>query len=74
MESLDRFNLAGLALICLKNDAERDLRELISTAAGCGREAAWRKVTASPGICGQSAPAGIGKVQPGASWSVFFGD
>ena len=37
MESFDRFQLAGLALICLKNetkaDAERDLRDLI-TAAG----------------------------------------
>ena len=36
MEGFDRFQLAGLALICLKNetkaDAERDLRELISTA------------------------------------------
>ena len=36
MESFDRFQLAGLALICLKNetkaDAERDLRELISAA------------------------------------------
>ena len=36
MESFDRFQLAGLALVCLKNetksDAERDLRELISTA------------------------------------------
>ena len=37
MESFDRFQLAGLALICLKNetkvDAERDLRELISLAS-----------------------------------------
>ena len=36
MESFDRFQLAGLALICLKNetkaDAERDLRDLISAA------------------------------------------
>ncbi len=36
IEGFDRFQLAGLALICLKNetkaDAERDLRELISTA------------------------------------------
>ena len=36
MENFDRFQLAGLALICLKNeskdDAERDLRELISAA------------------------------------------
>ena len=36
MESFDRCQLAGLALICLKNetkaDAERDLRNLISAA------------------------------------------
>ena len=36
IEGFDRFQLAGLALICLKNetkaDAERDLRELISAA------------------------------------------
>lgn len=36
MENFDRFQLAGLALICLKNDtkagAERDLRDLISAA------------------------------------------
>ena len=36
IEGFDRFQLAGLALICLKNDtkadAERDLRELISSA------------------------------------------
>lgn len=36
MESIDRFQLAGLAVICLKYetkaDAERDLRDLISTA------------------------------------------
>ncbi len=35
IESFDRFQLAGLALICLKNEtragAERDLRELICT-------------------------------------------
>ena len=35
MESFDRFQLAGLALICVKNetkaDAERDLRNLICT-------------------------------------------
>lgn len=35
MESFDRFQLAGLALVCLKNEtkagAERDLRDLIST-------------------------------------------
>jgi hypothetical protein len=36
IESFNRFQLAGLALICLKNetkaDAERDLRDLISAA------------------------------------------
>ena len=36
LEGFDRFQLAGLALICLKNetksDAERDLRDLISAA------------------------------------------
>jgi hypothetical protein len=36
MESFDRFQLAGLALICLKNetkaDAEQDSRDLISAA------------------------------------------
>lgn len=67
MESFDRFQLAGLALICLKNetkaDAERDLRDLISAAGADVTE----KAHALPGIRGQSAPAGIGKVQPGAS-------
>lgn len=42
MESFDRFQLAGLALVCLKNDskadAERDLRDLISTAGADSRE------------------------------------
>jgi hypothetical protein len=79
MESFDRFQLAGLTLICLKNerkaDAERDWRDLVSAAgADRGREGASRKATAPPGIGGQSAPAGLGKVQPGASWCVFFRD
>jgi len=47
MESFDRFQLAGLALICLKNetkvDAERDLRELISIAGADGAEKARRE-------------------------------
>ena len=37
MEGFDRFQLTGLALVCLKNetkaDAERDLRDLISAAS-----------------------------------------
>ena len=48
MESFDRFQLAGLALICLKNetkaDAERDLRELISTAGKEVREKSRREL------------------------------
>ena len=47
MESFDRFQLAGLALICLKNetkaDAERDLRELISAAGADATEKARRE-------------------------------
>jgi hypothetical protein len=47
MESFDRFQLAGLALICLKNqtkaDAERDLRDLISAAGAEAREKARRE-------------------------------
>lgn len=47
IEGFDRFQLAGLALICLKNetkaDAERDLRELISTAGADAREKARRE-------------------------------
>lgn len=47
MESFDRFQLAGLALICLKNetkaDAERDLRELIAAAGADAREKARRE-------------------------------
>lgn len=38
MEGFDRFQLAGLALLCLKNEtkagAEKDLRELISSSFG----------------------------------------
>lgn len=47
MEGFDRFQLAGLALICLKNetkaDAERDLRDLISAAGADVREKAHRE-------------------------------
>jgi hypothetical protein len=47
MEGFDRFQLAGLALICLKNetkaDAERDLRELISSASKEAPEKARRE-------------------------------
>ena len=47
MESFDRFQLAGLALICLKNetnaDAERDLRDLISAAGADVAEKARRE-------------------------------
>jgi hypothetical protein len=47
MESFDRFQLAGLALICLKNetkaDAERDLRDLISAAGADLAEKARRE-------------------------------
>ena len=47
MESFDRFQLAGLALICLKNetkaDAERDLRDLISAAGADVTEKARRE-------------------------------
>jgi hypothetical protein len=47
MEGFDRFQLAGLALICLKNDtkvdAERDLRDLISAAGADVREKARRE-------------------------------
>jgi hypothetical protein len=47
MEGFDRFQLAGLALICLKNetkaDAERDLRELISAAGADAAEKARRE-------------------------------
>ncbi len=47
MESFDRFQLAGLALICLKNetkaDAERDLRDLISAAGADATEKTRRE-------------------------------
>jgi hypothetical protein len=47
MESFDRFQLAGLALICLKNetksDAERDLRDLISASGTDATEKARRE-------------------------------
>ena len=47
MEGFDRFQLAGLALICLKNetkaDAERDLRELISAAGADAAEKVRRE-------------------------------
>ena len=47
MESFDRFQLAGLALICLKNetkaDAERDLRDLISAPGAEAAEKARRE-------------------------------
>lgn len=47
MEGFDRFQLAGLALICLKNetkaDAERDLRDLISAAGADVREKVRRE-------------------------------
>jgi hypothetical protein len=42
MDGFERFQLAGLALLCLKNETkaetERDLRALISAAANDGRE------------------------------------
>ena len=47
MEGFDRFQLAGLALVCLMNDtkanAERDLRELISAAGAEVAEKARRE-------------------------------
>ena len=47
MDNFDRFQLAGLALICLKNetkaDAERDLRDLISAAGADAAEKARRE-------------------------------
>jgi hypothetical protein len=79
MESFDRFPLAGLARICLKNetkaDAERDLRDLVgATGADVAEKARRETLLAPPGICGQSAPTGIGKVQPAASWRICFGN
>ena len=47
MESFDRFQLAGLALICLKSetkaDAEQDLRDLIAAAGADVREKTRRE-------------------------------
>ena len=47
LEGFDRFPLAGLALLCLKNEtkaeAEKDLRELISAAAEDAGEKARRE-------------------------------
>jgi hypothetical protein len=47
MESFDRFQLAGPALICLKNDtkaaAQRDLRDLISSVSADVAEKAHRE-------------------------------
>jgi hypothetical protein len=47
LENFDRFQLAGLALICLKNvtkaEAERDLRDLINAARGDQAETARRE-------------------------------
>ena len=51
LEGFDRFQLAGLALICLKNDtkadAERDLRELISSANADMKEKTRRETLLS---------------------------
>jgi hypothetical protein len=47
LEGFDRFQLAGLALLCLKNetkaDAEQDLRELISASGEDAGEKARRE-------------------------------
>jgi multidrug efflux pump subunit AcrA (membrane-fusion protein) len=47
LESFDRFQLAGLALLCLKNETkaetEEDLRRLLATSAGDARERARRE-------------------------------
>lgn len=47
LEGFDRFQLAGLALLCLKNEtkagAEKDLRELISASGGDVGEKARRE-------------------------------
>lgn len=47
LNGFERFQLAGLALVCLKNetkaDAERDLRDLISTADSDAKEKARRE-------------------------------
>ena len=72
MESFDRFQLAGLDLICLKNEtkagAELDLRDLISAAGADVREKTRReRLLRHLESADQGTPAGIGKVQPGAS-------
>lgn len=47
LEGFDRFQLAGLALLCLKNETkaetERDLRELIMASGGDAAEHARRE-------------------------------
>ena len=47
MEGFERFQLAGLALLCLKNEkkaeTEKDLRELISASLNDERERARRE-------------------------------
>lgn len=47
LEAFDRFQLAGLALLCLKNEtkaeSEKDLRELIDASGGDAREKARRE-------------------------------
>lgn len=47
LEGFDRFQLAGLALLCLKNEtkagAEKDLRDLISSSGGDAGERARRE-------------------------------
>ena len=79
MESFDRFQLAGPDPNLSeeqkrKANAERLPRTDLRRRRGCGREGrARRKATASRGICGQSAPTGNSKVQPGAT-ERFFGD
>ncbi len=76
MESFDRFQLAGLALVCLKNetkaDAERDLRDRISAAGADATEKARRE----KGCCATwnlrtKRNLWNGKVQPRASWRLF---
>jgi hypothetical protein len=51
LEGFDRFQLAGLALLCLKNgtksETERDLRELIGAAGDDAREKARRETLLS---------------------------
>jgi len=56
---LHRFQLASVAVICLKKetnaDVERDFRDLISRR-GCGREVASRETTALHGSADKSHP------------------